>query len=82
MGQLDPTRDQTQPATQLTRLKMTHFDPRLVWPTNPIDPTQTQPDPPVLPHLALGLLDLVRVYFSHTLFYFVFSSLADGYFYF
>ena len=28
MGQLDPTRDPTQPETRLTRLKMTRFDQR------------------------------------------------------
>ena len=28
MGQLDPTRDPTQPKTQLTRLKMTRFNQR------------------------------------------------------
>ena len=38
MGQLDPTPNPTQPATRLTR--------------DPIDPTQTRPDPPVLPCLV------------------------------
>ena len=37
-GQLDPTRNPTQPATRLTRLKMTHFDPWPVWPDLPVLP--------------------------------------------
>ena len=38
-GQLDPTRNPTQPATRLTRLKMTRFDPQ---PDRP-DPNPTRP---------------------------------------
>ena len=32
--------DLTRPATRLTRLKMTHFEPWPVWPTNLIDLTR------------------------------------------
>ena len=58
MGQLDPTRNPTQPVTRLTRNSInpfkndpfwpvTRFDLRPDWP----DPNPTQPDPPVLPCL-------------------------------
>ena len=50
-GQLNPTRDPTQPTTRLTYLKMTRFDPRPIWPANPIDPT----NPPILPRLLIIL---------------------------
>ena len=39
MRKLDPTRDPTQPAIWLTRLKMTRFDLQPDWPANPIDST-------------------------------------------
>ena len=38
----------TRLVTWLTHLKMTCFDPRPVWPTNPIDPTWTRPKPDLI----------------------------------
>ena len=54
MGQLDPARNSTQPATRLTRNPIDPFKNDPFWPVtrDPIDPTWTQHDPPVLPCLS------------------------------
>ena len=47
MGQLDPTRNPTQPVTRLTRNSINPFKNDPFWPATRL----TRPDPPVLPCL-------------------------------
>ena len=61
-----------------TRLatRLTHFDPRLVWPTDPIDPTDpTWPVPPILPRFdwwIIGCKEFLFLYLKIIIFFYCF----------